>query len=161
MKRLILACLGVLLAASVAYADKPFQNRFSQEFQVRIGCDGYDVILAHSGERHTTWFVDKNGDLKAMHIQFRFEVEIYREGFPDKALYGRRADNQMADFPGGIFTGFVVHGGFIQVNLPGYGPLLFDVGSTYYDADYNVTVTRGAHHDRSLQETDAVCAYFQ
>ena len=161
MKRLILACLGVLLTVTVAYADKPLQTRASSEFPVVIECDDFDVILAHSGNLHTTWFFDKNGVPKTLQIHFRAEVEIYREGFPDNVLYGRRADNQIADFPGGIFTGFVVNGGFIQVNLPGYGPLLFDVGRAYYDADFNVTLIRGANHDRLLQETDALCAYFE
>ena len=160
MKRIIVVCLGSLLTAAVAYADKPLQSRFLEEFSVRISCAGYDLISAYSQDIHIITFFDKNGVTKSLLIQFRGDVEIYRDGYPDNVLYGSRADNQTVDFPGGIFTGFEVNGKFVQVMLPGYGPLLFDVGRVYYDGDFNVTLARGVHHDRQLHETDAICAYF-
>ena len=161
MKRIIVACLGVLLTTTVVYADKPFQSRFSEEFSGPIECEGYDLILAFSVNTHVSRFFDKNGVIKSLHVQFKGDVEIYRDGFPDNVLYGRRADNQIADFPGGVFSGFVINGGFVKVNLPGYGPLYFDAGRVYFDSDWNITLTRGVHHDHLLQQTDAVCAYFQ
>jgi hypothetical protein len=117
-------------------------------------------MLNWSTEVHETWFFSKDGFPKAARFQFRGDVEITRDGFPEKTLYGRRADNQTADFSDG-FTGFVITGGFIKVNLPGYGPLYFDAGRVEFDGNFDITRVRGMNHDHLLEQTDALCGYFQ
>jgi hypothetical protein len=160
MRRLIAACLGVLLTTTTVYADKPFQSRYLDEFSSLVSCVGFDLTLNWSTEVHETWFLGKDGFPKAGRLQFRGDVEIVRDGFPEKTLYGRRADNQTADVSDG-FTGFVITGGFIKVNLPGYGHLYFDAGRVEFDGNFNVTRVRGANHDHLLEHTDALCGYFQ
>ena len=161
MKKLIVACLGFLLIATVTYADKPVQTKFSNEESTVLPCDGYFLIGDWTFNTHLTRFFDKDGLLKAVHQHHRADVQFSRDGHPDNVLYGSRTTNQMADFSGGIFTGGVINGGWVMVNLPGYGPLYFDVGHIEVDSSFNITALRGANHDVMLAQRDALCAYFQ
>jgi hypothetical protein len=164
-------CLRICLAKFVASGSgsQPLSNfpcfrlldgLLPGKTDVSVSCVGFDLTIKWTVDVHETWFFDKDGFPKSAHLQFRGDVEITRDGFPENTLYGRRADNQIGDFSNG-FTGFVINGGFIKVNLPGYGPLYFDAGRVEFDSDFNITRVRGMHHDHLLDQTDALCRYFQ
>jgi len=159
MKRFIVTCLGVLLTAAVAYADKPTRSELSTTAVFPISCTGFDINLKYFVEFRFTFFYDKDGVLRTLHQYARGDVEISREGFPEKTLYGRRGDNQIIEFPDGNVTGGVINGGLVKIVLPGYGPLYFEAGHVEYDSNIDITSVAGIHN-RVLEETDAICAYF-
>ena len=161
MRRLLAACLGMLIAAATLHAAQPLQYKWSDEWSSSISCGAFDLIENQSGTFHIFYFYANDGTLRDGRLHQQIDIEIYREGHPNNVLLGRMSNIQHVPFEDGNLTGVEITGVNIKVNVPGYGHLYFDAGHAYLDADFNVTLLRGANHDLLLGQTDALCAYFQ
>ena len=157
MKRIIAAVLITMCVAMTAHAKPPERAEFSFSFSWPIACDGYTLSVAQSNDLKQTTFFDSDGAVESIQWQIEGDVKIFRDGYPDNALYGMRRDMQKYDPSTGIGQ---VNGGVVRVVLPGYGPIYFEAGRLVLDAEYNFLATSGIHHD-ALLETDAICEYFR
>lgn len=159
LKKLQAAIVGIFVfcVSSLVWAAQPLREVFVADVNVPITCDGFDLIVAMHIDTKGTLFIDNEGNPLVYQPQNTATVEIYRNDGVGDVLTGMRREMQRWD----EITGEgVANGGFIRVTVPGYGAIFFDVGHTVFNADGTIAFVSGKH-EVLLEETDALCAYFE
>lgn len=149
-KRMAL-CLGIaigILISAESFATPPpikANDTFEGDFGAFIECDDYDVWYHWiEYDAITIWTNDVGDPVREQFMVRKLEADFYNFDHPEISISQSSAGNGhlMLDFD--LETGDLhVAGSDVALTLPGVGRIVWDLGTTFYDASTDTWVSHG------------------
>ena len=166
MKKIIMLFIA-LTTMPLAYADKPDKYMVEFDGPEEFACEGFTV----NNDAHIIFeskdFFDHDGNYVRTQIITEVSDDFYRSDLPEGThLLSTGHSNVRIEWnEQGGYTTWTQSGLALNapVTIPGYGPILKDVGRLVFnlDAGWDITFSAGKRHalnDGTL--ADALCSYF-